>query len=111
MRTTLTIEDDVLARARALAEKLHRPFRRVVNESLRAGLEAVEAPARARPYRTNPRKMGLKTGRGLDNIQELIAQVEGGPIGDPGGREHPLVRGGSLKRKRMNMKKIPVGST
>ncbi len=76
MRTTITIEDDVLDRARVLAKKLHSPFRRVVNEALRAGLEAVEKPARARPYRTQPRKLGLKTGRSLDNIQELIAQVE-----------------------------------
>lgn len=77
MRTTLTIEDDVLDRARSLAEKLHSPFRRVVNEALRAGLQAIEKPTRARPYHTHPRKLGLKTGRSLDNIQELIAQIEG----------------------------------
>jgi hypothetical protein len=77
MRTTLTIEDDVLDRARALAVKLHSPFRRVVNEALRAGLQAVEAPAQVRPYQTHPRKLGLKAGRSLDNIQELLSQVEG----------------------------------
>ena len=77
MRTTLTIEDDVLERARAIAEELHSPFRQVVNEALRACLQAVERPAHSRPYHTHPRKMGLKTGRSLDNIQELIAQVEG----------------------------------
>lgn len=77
MRTTLNLEDDVLDRARSLAAKLHSPFRRVVNEALRAGLLAVEAPARARPYQTRPRKLGLKTGKSLDNIQELIAQIEG----------------------------------
>jgi hypothetical protein len=76
MRTTLTIEDDVLDRARALAAKLHSPFRRVVNEALRAGLQAVEAPAQVRPYQTRPRKMGLKMGRSLDNIQELLGQIE-----------------------------------
>lgn len=77
MRTTITIEDDILDRARALAAELHSPFRRIVNEALRAGLEAVEKPARARPYHTHPRKLGLKPGRSLDNVQELIAQVEG----------------------------------
>jgi len=77
MRTTLTIEDDILDRARALADELNRPFRRVVNEALRAGLQAVEKPARSRPYHTHPRKLGLKTGRNLDNVQELIALVEG----------------------------------
>jgi hypothetical protein len=71
------LEDDVLDRARSLAEKLHSPFRRVVNEALRAGLEVVAKPTRARPYHTHPRKLGLKTGRSLDNIQELIAQIDG----------------------------------
>jgi hypothetical protein len=77
MRTTLTLEEDVLDRARSVASRLHEPFRRVINEALRAGLDIVEAPARKRPYRTQPRKMGLKSGRNMDNIQELLAQVEG----------------------------------
>ena len=77
MRTTLTIDDDVLDRARSVAGKLRAPFRRVVTEALRAGLEVVEAPARSRPYHTRPHKLGLKAGRNLDNIQGLIAQIEG----------------------------------
>jgi hypothetical protein len=77
MRTTLTIEEDVLDRARSVASRLHAPFRRVINEALRAGLDAVEAPARQRAYSTQPHKMGLRTGRNLDNIHELLAQVEG----------------------------------
>lgn len=77
MRTTLVIEDDVLDRARSVAKKLRTPFRRVVNEALRAGLKAVEEPTKSRPYRTQPRKLGLREGRSLDNIQELLAQIEG----------------------------------
>jgi len=77
MRTTLTIDDDVLDRARALSEKLRTPFRRVVNDALRAGMEAVEEPAKMRRYQTEPRKMGLKAGKSLDNIQALLAQIEG----------------------------------
>ena len=77
MRTTLTVDDDVLDRARAVAGKLHVPFRHVINEALRAGLQAVEKPARSRPYQTHPRRMGLKAGRSLDNVQDLIAQIEG----------------------------------
>lgn len=77
MRTTLTIDDDVLDRARSLAGRLHAPFRQVINEALRAGLPVVEAPAKKRTYRTRPHRLGLKAGRNLDNIQELIAQIEG----------------------------------
>lgn len=77
MRTTIVIDDDVLDRARSLAKRLHTPFRLVVNEALRTGLQAAEAPARSRPYRTEPHKLGLRAGRNVDNIQELLAQVEG----------------------------------
>ena len=71
------MDDDVLDKAKAIAAKLHRPFRRVVNEALRAGLESVEEPPRTQPYHTRPHKMGLKAGRNLDNIQELLSQIEG----------------------------------
>lgn len=77
MRTTISIDDDVMERARALAAKLRTPFRRVVNEALRAGLEHVEQPAKRLPYKTEPRAMGHRSGRNLDNIQELLAQIEG----------------------------------
>jgi len=77
MRTTLSIDDDVLERARAVSAKLSTPFKTIVNEALRAGLDHVERPARQRRYKTKPHKMGLKHGRNIDNIQELLAQIEG----------------------------------
>jgi len=77
MRTTLSIDDDVLERARAISAKLSRPFKTVVNEALRVGLEQVEKPAERRPYKTEPHAMGLRPGRNIDNIQELLAQIEG----------------------------------
>jgi len=77
MRTTLTLDDDVLDRARSVATRLHTPFRQVVNEAIRVGLQSVEEPTRTRPYQTRPHKLGLKAGRSLDNIQELLAQIEG----------------------------------
>jgi hypothetical protein len=77
MRTTITLEDDVIEKARSLAVRLRTPFRKVINEALRAGLEKVEAPAIERAYFTKPRKMGLKPGMNLDHIQELLARIEG----------------------------------
>ena len=77
MRTTLSIDDDVMERARAIAAKLGRPFKTVVNEALRVSLEHVEQPAERRPYKTKPHAMGLRSGRNIDNIQELLAQIEG----------------------------------
>jgi len=72
MRTTVSIDDDVIERARAVAAKLRRPFRRIVNEALRTGLDQVEQPAKQRPYKTEPHAMGLRSGRNIDNIQELM---------------------------------------
>jgi hypothetical protein len=76
MRTTISIDDDVLERARAVATKLRTPFKTVINEALRAGLEHVELPAKLRRYRTKPHSMGLKAGRNIDNIQGLLAQMQ-----------------------------------
>lgn len=77
MRTTITIDDDVLEHARALAAKLRTPFKTIINEALRSGLEYVERPVKQKPYKTRSHAMGLKSGRNLDNIQELLAQIEG----------------------------------
>lgn len=76
MRTTLALDEDVLEKARTVAGALRIPFKTVVNEALRRGLSEVEKPAK-RPYRMVPRAMGLKKGCNLDNIQELLAQIEG----------------------------------
>jgi hypothetical protein len=77
MRITLDIDDEILDEARRIAQESHKPFNRVVNEALCAGLRTVETPANPRPYRTRPHKMGLRAGLNLDNIQELLTQVEG----------------------------------
>jgi hypothetical protein len=77
MRTTIQIDHDVLERARALAEKTRRPFKTVINEALRVGLDRMKSPANQAPYKTIPHAMGLRQGRNLDNIQELLAQIEG----------------------------------
>jgi len=77
MRTTLTLHDDVLDRAKAVAARLHKPLKTVVNEALRAGLDHVEKPAMQHSYTTKPHAMGLRQGLNPDNIQELLALIEG----------------------------------
>jgi len=77
MRTTLSIDEDVLEQARKTAGRLRLPFKTVVNEALRRGLTEVEKPAKQRRYRTMPRDMGLHRGFSVDNVQELLAQAEG----------------------------------
>ena len=77
MRTTIALDDDLLDRAREFARKLRKPFRTIVNEALRAGLERIGDASGRRPYRTVPHDMGLREGLSLDNVQELLSQLEG----------------------------------
>ena len=60
-----------------MVAKLGKPFQAVINEALREGLADVEKPSQKRPYQTTPRPMGLKAGRNLDHIQELLSAMEG----------------------------------
>jgi len=73
----LTLDHDVADKTRVLARRLGKPFKAVVNEALRLGLEQVEKPMKQQPYKTQSHAMGLRQGYSLDNIQELLAQVEG----------------------------------
>jgi hypothetical protein len=77
MRTTLTLDADVAAKAKKGAAKLHKSFREIINAALRLGLDQILAPTALKPYRTQPRAMGLRRGYTYDNIAELIAATEG----------------------------------
>ena len=77
MRTTLTLDPDIAAKARRGAAQLHKPFKEVINAALRVGLDEILAPPAAKPYRTKPRPLGLRQGFSYDNISELIAAAEG----------------------------------
>ncbi|HEV2100861.1 MAG TPA: hypothetical protein VGR45_18290 [Stellaceae bacterium] len=80
MRTTLTLDDDVAAKLRTEARRGGRPFREVVNETLRRGLDSRRATDRPRRFTATVRDLGnLKPGLSLDNIAELIEQLEGPP--------------------------------
>ncbi len=77
MRTTLTLDPDVAAKARKGAAKLGKPFKEVVNMALRTGLDAVLAPPTAKPYRTKPRALGLRQGFSYDSVADLLVHAEG----------------------------------
>jgi hypothetical protein len=78
MRTTLTLDDDVAAKLKAESQRAGRPFREIVNEMLRRGLENRRATAERRAFKVSARDLGnLKPGLSLDNVAELIEHVEG----------------------------------
>jgi hypothetical protein len=72
MRTTLTLDEDVAAELKAESRRTGRPFREVVNETLRRGLAS-----RQQSFKVTARDLGnLKPGLSLDHVTELIEQVE-----------------------------------
>jgi hypothetical protein len=78
MRTTLTLDEDVAAKLKAESRRAGRPFREVVNETLRRGLAGRPATARTRAFKVIVRDLGgLKPGLNLDNVAELLEQIEG----------------------------------
>jgi len=77
MRTTLTLDADVAAKAKAVVKASGKPLEHVINEALRAGLKDVDQSQRRKPFRTRPQPMGLRPGLQLDNIQNLLSHVDG----------------------------------
>lgn len=65
MRTTLTIEDRLARELKDLAHRSGKPFKVILNETLRAGLAARKSSARPKPYRVRPASMGKVLG-GID---------------------------------------------
>lgn len=77
MRTTLTLDPDIAARLRAEMRKSGKPFKQVVNEYLRLGLNAPRRLPPAKPFVVRARALGLHPGLDYDNIGELLETVEG----------------------------------
>ena len=78
MRTTITLDDDVAARLEQAMTKRRQSLKTAVNDALRAGLDTLDrrSPA-AKPYRIRPFNLGRNLVGSLDNVEEVIARVEG----------------------------------
>ena len=78
MRTTVTLDDDVAAKLKAEARRTGKPFKTVLNESLRVVLSASRGRTRSVSFRIDARDLGaLRPGLSLDNVAELLDLVEG----------------------------------
>jgi len=77
MRTTLTIDDDVAFVLKKVQEsEPSKPFKQIVNEALRRGLNGSSAKPR-KPFKVKPFKLGLREGLSYDNVEELLDIAEG----------------------------------
>ncbi len=76
MRTTLTLDPDVAADLKRRSRRSGKPFRQVLNDAVRAGLRAQDAPP-PRPYRLKPVSMGGPLpGINLDKALQLAGALE-----------------------------------
>ena len=74
----MTIDDDVAAKLKAAMKSERRPFRAIVNDALRAGLKVLhQRPATRKPYRTTGFDLGASLVGSLDNVEDVLARVEG----------------------------------
>ena len=74
MRTTLTLDPDVAASLRSLAQERGSSFKATVNAVLRRGLSEGEVPSR--PFQVEARPLKLRSDIDLDRALALAAQLE-----------------------------------
>jgi hypothetical protein len=78
MRTTLTLDPDVVALLDRVQKARGATLKAVVNEGLRRGLrEMASPPQAARPYQTRSVDLGRCLIGSLDDIAEVLAIAEG----------------------------------
>jgi len=79
VRTTLTLDDDVVALLEQERRKRKARLRDIVNEALREGLSRARRPAdrRRREFRTKTVSLGRCLAGSLDDVAEVLAVPEG----------------------------------
>ena len=78
MRTTLTLDEDIVARIAELQKEHNLSFKDAINQTLRRGLETQQALTSAVPsFKVKSRAMGMRPGLNYANIGELLTQLEG----------------------------------
>jgi len=82
MRTTLTLEDRLAEALKRRAHEQGKPFKEVINEALRAGLQAQAQPS-PRPYRLDPTSMGRpRHGYDLAKAREISEDLEDAAVAE-----------------------------
>jgi hypothetical protein len=77
IRTTITLDDDVIERVKRESRSRGASFRETVNDLLRAGLLRSESPPLHRKFEIRPAHMGFKPGLNHDDVESLIEYGEG----------------------------------
>jgi hypothetical protein len=77
IRTTVTLDDDVVARVRRESQSRGASFRDTLNDLLRAALLGVDKKPPRRTLKIKPAHMGYKPGLNYDSVESLLEYGEG----------------------------------
>lgn len=77
MRTTLTLDDDVVAMLERLRKTREQSLKDIVNEALRHGLKQMRVrPKRRKPFQTRCVDLGRCRIGSIDDVAEALAVAE-----------------------------------
>ena len=76
MRTTLTLDDDVANYLKEQSRLLDKPFKQVVNETLRRGMSPSPEPAERPRFKVRPFRSGFNPGIDPTKLNQLYDQLE-----------------------------------
>jgi hypothetical protein len=76
VRTTVTLDRDLERVLRETAARTHRPFKKVLNDMLRAGIEQSSAMGPSEPFVLKARPMGLRAVYDPTGFNKLADDLE-----------------------------------
>lgn len=77
MRTTITLDDNLLLTLKKKAVEYNIPFKTIVNQTLQRGLEVMEAtPILEQKYKTQGRSLKARPGYDLNKLGQLADEME-----------------------------------
>jgi plasmid stability protein len=77
IRTTVTLDDDVVERVKQQSRSRGRSFRETLNDLLRAALNPSETPPKRRELQIEPHHGGYYPGLNYDCTESLLEYLEG----------------------------------
>jgi hypothetical protein len=77
IRTTVTLDNDVIARVKGESQARGTSFRDTLNELLRTALLGLENKPQRRTLKIKPAHMGYNPGLNHDSIESLLEYGEG----------------------------------
>jgi hypothetical protein len=76
MRTTLTLHDDLARELRERAHQEGKPFKDIVNQAIRTGLNQMNRPRDVKPYKGKSYSLGYPPRADLDRALQLAGELE-----------------------------------